>query len=238
MIPGFRLLRRLAIGVVILGALFVAANVVAERVAEDKIAQAVQKHFELAVRPTIRIGGFPILLNVVRGDLPEVSFEARNLRVQDLTVALVRVRLDSIHASGLFGGGLRVTVGRGSVLAQVTDAALNVYLKSHGQNATIRLREGQTAVVRATRPLAGRNRKIVATGAVRYARGRFTFTPRTVTVDGQVPPPGFEQEARRRSTLSVALPTLPGKIAIDRVETHAGFARLSAVLKDQRISLG
>jgi hypothetical protein len=233
MIPGFRLLRKLFLLVAILGILFVGANVVAARVAEGKIAEAAQREFGLPSKPEIHIGGFPIILDVLRGTLPSVSFVASGVVVQDLRIETAAVDLKGIGAHGLFGGDVTVTVASGSVRATVAQSDLNAFLRKHNGDTSIVLRAGNNATVSAVRD----GLHYVANGVVSISGGAFVFTPRTVTIEGRAPPPGFEAEAKRRATVRVAIPKLPGGVAVTRVATAPGNVTLVASMKNRTFSL-
>jgi len=160
-----RVVRWLLAPVVILGVLVVVGNAIVRHVAESKIASALESSFHLSARPSVKISGFPIITNILRGHLPRVSFSASSATFQGLTVKDINVTLVDVTATGgfLHGGGLTIKVAAGTVRARATGAAVNAYLKDHGQNATIAFHEGG-ATVRAVRSFLGRPRRFLATG--------------------------------------------------------------------------
>src|SRR5207237_30689 len=133
-----RLIRWVLTPFVILGLLFVGANVFVAHLAEGKIATALQSSFHLSAKPAVKIGGFPIILNIMNGKIPRVSFDASDAAFEGLTVQQIKVSLVDVTAQGGFlrGGSIRLKVGAGTVQARATDKAVNAYLKSHGENAT------------------------------------------------------------------------------------------------------
>jgi hypothetical protein len=233
-----RLLRWLLTPIIIIALLFVGANLFVQHLAEGKIASALQSTFHLSSKPTVKISGFPIILNIVNGKIPRVSFDASGATFEGLAVQQIKVALVDVTADGGFlrGGSIRLTVGAGTVQARATDAAVNAYLKKHDQNATMAFHYGGV-VVRAVRSFLGRTRTLVATGNVAREGTLLVFRPTTVTVDGRAPPPGSEALARQKTTIKVHLPKLPGGITSYRVNAVEGAVALGAVLRDQLLDL-
>ncbi|TMK54199.1 MAG: DUF2993 domain-containing protein [Actinobacteria bacterium] len=233
-----RVVRWLLAPVVILGVLFVVGNVIATRVAESKIASALESSFHLSARPSVKISGFPIITNILSGHVPRVSFSASSATFQGLTVKDINVTLVDVTATGgfLHGGGLTIKVGAGTVRARATEAAVNAYLKDHGQNATIAFHDGG-ATVRAVRSFLGRPRRFVATGTVAREGSSLVFRPTSVAVDGRAPPPGTRSLAEQKATLRVQLPPLPGGVSAYGIAAVDGGVALSAILRDQLLDL-
>jgi hypothetical protein len=233
-----RLIRWLLTPIIILALLFVGANVVVGHLAEGKIASALQGTFHLSSKPAVKISGFPIILNIVNGKIPRVSFDASGATFEGLSMQEIKVALVDVTADGGFlrGGSIRLTVGAGTVQARATDAAVNAYLKAHGQNATMAFHAGRV-VVRAVRSFLGRPRTLVATGNVAREGTSLVFRPSSVTVDGKAPPPGSEALAKQKTTVKVHLPKLPGGITSYGVKAVEGAVSISAILRDQLLDL-
>jgi hypothetical protein len=238
MIPGLGIVRRLITSLIVMAALFAAGNVIVERMAEDKLAGVVRSTFDLDEDPLVEISGFPIILKVLNGSLPEISLRASGATVEDLTLRRVAASLEDVRIDGglLTGGKLGARVGTGSVSAEATDEAVTRFLRAHDQKATIAFHEGG-ATVRTTRRIAGRNRRITATGTIRLVKNELQLTPKRVRVDGEKPPAALEKEARRKATIRVPLPDLPGGFGPTKVIAHDGYIRIEAVLEDERITL-
>ena len=232
-----RLIRWLLAPVIVAAVLFVVANVVVQHIAESKIASTLQSTFHLSARPSVSIGGFPIITNILSGHLPRVTFGAPAATFQGLTMKDIKVTLVDVRADGGFlHSQLKIRVGGGTITARATDAAVNTYLKEHGQNATIAFHPGR-ATVRAVRSFLGRPRTLVATGTVSREGSSLVFRPTSVTVDGRAPPPGTESIAEQRATIRVQLPKLPGGISSYGIKAVDGAAAVSAVLHDQVLEL-
>jgi len=233
-----RLIRWLLAPIIIAAVLFVVANLVVQRIAESKIASTLQSTFHLSARPSVSIGGFPIIVNIVRGHVPRVSFSAPAATFQGLTVKDITVTLVDVTADGgfLHGGRLTIRVAGGTIRARAIDAAVNAYLNDHGQHATIVFGPGR-ATVRAVRTFLGRSRTLVATGTVSREGSSMVFRPDSVTVDGRAPPPGTEALAEQKATIRVQLPKLPGGISSYGIKAVEGAAAVSAVLHNQVLEL-
>ena len=233
-----RLIRWLLAPVIIAAVLFVVVNLVVQRIAESRIASTLQSTFHLSARPSVSIGGFPIIANILGGHLPRVSFGAPTATFQGLTVTDINVTLIDVSAGGgfLHGGPLTIKVAAGTIRGRAIDTSVNAYLKDHGKNATIAFHPGR-ATVRAVRSFLGRPRMLVASGTVSREGCSLVFRPTSVTVDGRAPPPGTEGLAEQKTTIRVQLPKLPGGISSYGLRAVEGAASLSAVLHDQVLEL-
>jgi len=233
-----RLIRWLLAPIIVAAVLFVVANIVVQHIAESKIASTLQSTFHLSARPSVSIGGFPIIASILSGHVSRVSFSAPGATFQGLTVMDIKVKLVDVTADGgfLHGGRLAIKVGGGTIRARATDAAVNAYLKDHGQNATIAFHSGR-ATVRAVRSFLGRQRTLVATGGVSREGSLLVFRPTSVTVDGHAPPPGTETLAEQKTTIRVRLPKLPGGISSYGIQSVQGAASVSANLHQQVLEL-
>lgn len=233
-----RLIRWLLAPIIVAAVLFVVANIVVQRIAESKIASTLQSTFHLSARPSVSIGGFPIIVSILSGHVSRVSFSAASATFQGLTMKDINVTLVDVTADGgfLHGGRLAIKVGGGTIRAHATDSAVNAYLKDHGQNATIVFHAGR-ATVRAVRTFLGRPGTFVATGTVSREGSSMVFRPTSVTVDGRAPPPGTETLAEQKTTIRVQLPKLPGGISSYGIKAVEGAAAVSAVLHNQVLEL-
>jgi hypothetical protein len=234
-----RTLRRLAIVLVILGGLFVAANVYAERVAEDRLGDAVAVAFGLSEPPDVDLSVFPIATRIFTGMLPEVTFTAEDVTIEDLRLSSLEVRLRDVEViGGLLGSGkLAVQVAEGNVMAIVSEDAVNELLAARGERATVRLLADGRVRARAVRTFLGARRTIVSVGGLALRKRTLVYTAGEVTVDGEEPPPGVEGEARRRSKIEARIPELPGGFRARELTVTEGRITLAATLSEQRVDL-
>ncbi|MER5440541.1 DUF2993 domain-containing protein [Streptomyces sp. NPDC002790] len=106
-----RALRILLIFVVVIGALFVAADRIAVHFAESKAADKIRTSEGLGQTPDVSINGFPFLTQVADGTLDDVElgiqdFEAKSgksddagIRIADLKAEMHGVKFDSSYSS-------------------------------------------------------------------------------------------------------------------------------------------
>ena len=233
-----RLIRRLLMPFIILAGLAIGASIYVEAQVEKRVAMLAQDRFGLAQRPRVDIGGGLVLLNVFSGTIPEVTMEADDVRVRSLELRTTKLTLRELSVDGsvLGSGDLTVTVGEGEATATTDEAAINALLRREGEDATVRLLDGQ-ARVRARRVIGGARRTIVATGRFRVSRSVLTFVPRTVTVDGERPPAALEEEAKRQARVSVRLPRLPGDFTIEQVVATPGTLTFTSRIEDEKLEL-
>ncbi|HEX9712445.1 MAG TPA: DUF2993 domain-containing protein [Actinomycetota bacterium] len=230
------LLRRLLIPVLVLALLFFGGNALIQGIAEDRIAQAAQTSFDLNEEPIVELEGFPMLVRVFSGALPGMSFRAGNVDIEGLRFREVVVRMRDIKAQGglLRSAELEVSIGRAEVRGEATDAAVSAFLEEQGERATIEFHDNRRATVRTTGNFGGAQRRIVAQGKVELleAKQQLRFTPEQLTVDGDPPPAAFRDAARRRSTITVAIPRLPGGFRVTILQTAEGTVAFAALLEN------
>jgi len=228
-----KILRRILIPVVILGVLFLGANLVIQQIAEDRIASAVQSSFDLQSKPAVTLGGFPLAISILSGSLPSLSFHAENVVVEQLTLASVAAEMSSLTSEqGLLQTkDLRVTIGRGEIRGTATQQAINAYLKIRGEDARITIRAGGVATARKQVTVAGSKHVVTATGKISVRGSTFRFDPGRVRWDGKPPPALFADLARREATVEEEIPLLPGGVAITRIETDDGSITFVAELE-------
>jgi hypothetical protein len=232
-----RILRVLLIPIVVLAALFLVGNVVVERVAEGRIASAVQREFKVKTKPTVDIHGFPIIVRLLQGRLPHLSFSAEKATFHGLSIASVSASLDDLSApDGFLSSALSIIVGSGRIEARATQGAVNAYLRAHGETATIAFHDGG-ASVRAVRSFLGAAHTFTASGTVVREGGNLVFHPSSVRIDGRVPQPVLEAAAKLRATVRVKLPDLPGGIESYHFDPHRGTLSIVAEFHHQRVDL-
>lgn len=232
-----RILLRPVVLLGILGVLFGAVNVVGERIAEDRIGILARDAFDLPSVPEVNLRAFPIVVRVFQGRIPGATLRARDVELADeLVVRSVSLTLDGITAKG----GLMslvtdpdsavLVVERGSAVAESGEAELNAFLAKERTGVTTTLLEGRV-VARASRRVAGRSRRVVASGRLVLSGRTVSFEPLAVTLDGRPPPDEFRREAAQAARFRVELPELPGGIRVQRIEVHKGFVRLTASVR-------
>lgn len=133
-------MRRLIAGLVIVIALFVVIDVVTRDFAEGRLAERLQTDLRLHERPDVSIGGFPFLVEVVRGRFTSVDIEADNVRSRGVRLSRVTLELRGVRFSL---PELRARVDRGRGTAVITDDALTAALRRRGAPATVTFEGGR-----------------------------------------------------------------------------------------------
>lgn len=126
-------MRKLMITLVVLAALVLVGDLVAEQVAEGKVAAVVQEREDLASKPAVEFHGFPFVTQVLGNDLSEVSMtlpaadpnvgDTEQLRVEDVTVTFFHVHTrDSFRQATAekMTGSARIPFGSISALGPFT----------------------------------------------------------------------------------------------------------------------
>jgi hypothetical protein len=221
------MIRKLAIAGTALVVLVVGANVVAERAAESALSDAAADALGIDGAVEVDIRGFPILFDVLRGRLDGITATARGHRIGDLTLRSVAVGLTGLRAKGsIFGdGSLAIVAERADLIAETDARAINAFLRRRGEDARVRLLDGEMEVV-AERTVLGVERTFIATGPLRIEADALVFRPREVRWGGPSFP-GAEAFARRATTVREDLPALPGEIRIDAVTIEPDRLRLT-----------
>ena len=127
--------RRVVGVVVVLLLLLLVADRVAVRVADHVLAQRIQTSQHLARLPSVRIGGFPFLTQVLAGRYTHVATSIRGLTSNGLRINALHVQLRGVHLST--GQALRHTlrtilVDHAAGNVQLTYADLNALLRTQG----------------------------------------------------------------------------------------------------------
>jgi hypothetical protein len=232
------MLTKLGIASAIIIVLFASANIVAERVAEDLVADGVAREFDLSRRPDVDLTGFPVLFRALGGNLPDVRFTAERIVAGDLQIAELSVQMTGIEGTGsLFSGPYSIEVRDGVASVVVDDEGINALLAARDRDATVRINEGGVRV-RTTIEYRGR-RQVSAAARVRLDGRRFVVTPvrGSITIDGKPAPSSLEARARKAATLDVELPTLPGGIEPTEVVLAPGRMTVNASLGGRTIEV-
>lgn len=222
----------------VLGGLFVAGNVVAERIAESRIAGGLQRAFGLREAPAVDLAVFPIVTNILSGSLPGLSIAATDVQIEDVTFAEVSIEMRDLEVhGGLLGGDFSVSVGEGNVSAIVTQEEIERVLAERDERARVRIGRNRVRI-RADRTFLGATRRIDATGRLVLEKKVLRFIPEEVLVDGEPPPPALAERARAEAERSATLPSLPGGFRPSRLTLRAGAVILTVRLDGKRLDLG
>lgn len=207
--------RRFLISLAVLLALAIAADVALRKAAEGQMASRLRDAIDLGNEPDVEIGGWPFLVNLVKGRFPSLTvtgndLESRGLTLSEVRLDLLRVRF-SIAGLSSGRGALRAARGRGT--AKLLEEDLNRALQRRGADVTVTI-DGDVLVLRSQ-----------ATGA--EVEVRPTIRGRTMSF-GSLPVVG---------PVSFELPTVVGGLVYESVEAVDGELRLGLNLKKVSLDL-
>ena len=210
------MLRRFLISIGILLALAVAADFALRTAAQGQMASRLQDAIDLGNEPEIEIGGWPFVLNLLRGRFPSVSITGNDLESRGVTLSEVRLDLVRVRFSvaGLSSGRGALRAARGRGMANLLEADLNRALQQKNIDVAVAM-DGNRLVMRSQRVGA----EVEVKPSVRG---------RTLSL-GSLPVVG---------AISVELPDVAGGLAYRSVEVTDGELRLGFALRRVSLDLG
>lgn len=104
--------------VVLIVALFVAADRVAVSYAQSTIASKIQSQANLQAKPSVTIEGFPFLTQIAAHDIKKVDISASNVVENKVTISSVKATATGVHLNSGFTG---------ATIDQITGTALMTY---------------------------------------------------------------------------------------------------------------
>jgi hypothetical protein len=233
-----RIIRRLIVTLAILAGLAALGNVLIVQAAEQKAGDQIRARLHLSASPVVKIEGFPILLHVLKGNIPKVTIDGREIEVEGLHVSSFHVEVRGLRAtlSELRAGIGRLHVDGGVADAVVTQDACNDYLQKKHEEGRVTFGDGVTTIMKHTTYL-GRRYLVEARGNLTIEGADLVFTATRVTIDGKVPPGPLAARARRDASFKVHLPAIPGGFRPETIVVTAGRARLATAFDASTIDL-
>ncbi len=142
-------MRRLLIVLAMIVAVALVADFAARDFAESRLGAELQSALELSTRPDASIGGFPFLMQVVRGRLTSITLDADGIRSRGVRLSKVSVELRGVRFSlgqvlDLSDRHVRIQGGTGR--AELTDAAVTRAARRRGAQVTVRFADGRASL--------------------------------------------------------------------------------------------
>ena len=204
-------MRKLLVALAVIAAVVVGADFGLRLLANYWVGRELQSSLTLSQRPSVSIGGFPFLPELISGDVASVTVHAKGsitegkLPVHEVTLTLQNV---SFSPSQLVaGGGATIRAGSGDGTAQFTQGDLNAALGA-SVPVTITFRGGRVVV-----RVGKGGQEFAATPSV--SGGQLVLTP----TKGSIP------------RLSIELPKIVEGITYRKVRIEGGTATLSFTLR-------
>lgn len=222
------MMRKLFLLPLILIGAFLGGNLVAERAAEAALGDAAGKALGLHGSVRVDLKGFPVLLDVMQGRLGGLEASVSDQKFDGLSVDRVTVGMEDLESQGsiLGSGPLSIATKGATVSARISQKALNDFLRKRGHDVTVKLLDGEVQVT-AKRVVLGSQRKFKAVGPVTIEGQNLVFRPRDVSWDGPNFP-GASDLAKRETTISERIPSLPANTALKSVSVNSEWIELLA----------
>jgi hypothetical protein len=220
-------MRKLLIAAVVLLVLAVAADFGAARLFEDRVAEVLQREYDLGRRPVVQVRDFPFLPHLATGRFSAIDVAATDASLEGLDAAVVELNLHDVRVSRqvLLGQPGRINVARADGRVELTEAELNRLLGDRLAGGSLAVEEDGVRV-RTQVELLGQRVEAVVTGELGTRAGALTFTPGAVRLGDGLDPalvPGLAS----RLAFKVPLPKLPAGVRLERVDTRPGTVVLS-----------
>ena len=215
-------MRKLLLFLLVLVVLGVAADFVAARVAEDRVADVLRREYGLDRRPVVQVRDFPFLPHLVSGRFDTVDVAARDVRAEGVRARQVELHLhDVVVDRGVaLGRPGPVTVGRADGRVELGQDEVNQLFANRLQGGTLVLQDGGVRL-RVSTTLLGQPVDAVVAGRLGARAGQVTLTPERVRIQG-LADTGLERQLASAFDLAVPLPQLPAGVRVERVVTQPG----------------
>jgi hypothetical protein len=226
-----RLVKFLLIFAVVIGGLFVAADRVAVKFAENEAASRAQQTEGLAAKPTVSIKGFPFLTQVLGKKLDEVDVTAagveagpagERLRIDRFDTELRGVRLEDNFSTAVADtatGSVHITYADLSKAAP-DGVTVSYGGKSSGGQGRVKITAGVTLPV-----LGTIKRSVISTVSV---SGDESLRLRADSIPGAGAVPGLEDMIREKIDFNRKLAGLPQGVRLESIEANPDGISISA----------
>jgi hypothetical protein len=165
----------LVTAVVVLAGLAVVGDRLAEEVAENRLADEAET--ELGTRPTVEIGGFPFLTQLVARRLGEVQVNAPNVAEQGVEVQNVQLLFKGVDIESSTQARVETATGSGVVAFSTLQQAADQVGVQLG-------RSGSQIRATGTVEVFGRDVDVTAIGSLSVTDNTLVFAPKEFSAEG------------------------------------------------------
>jgi hypothetical protein len=246
-------MRRLVIALLVLVGLFVAVDYGAAALAESAVSRQMREQIGLVDDPSVRINGFPFLVQAISGNYSSVDVDATRIRVGELQELTVRAQLREVDAPlpMLLGSGpksLTVQEVEGTVripasdverlvpgieklrIENVDDYALEQAVDD-GADKSLRTIDPENAVrLVGTATLLGEESEVAVIAMLQLVDGQAQIVPVDVRLGGSDADPlpaAVQQTLQQRFTLRIDPGSLPLAATPTKLRAAAGAIEIS-----------
>jgi hypothetical protein len=223
----------LVVLVLLIGGLFAADRFAVNR-AESEISRQVAAQYGLRERPSVKIGGFPFLNQVVIGRYDRIDVGIKAWTEQGVTVQDVRIRLDGLNGplGDLVNGDrsrLRAKKATGS--AVIPYAVILQQATAQGAQGVKKIsRSGNNLLLEGTYPVLARNVDLGVIVSLKPTTQGIVVTPQTVNAGGLTDVP--IALLQKNLTYTIPIVGLPMGAKITSVVPEDGGVRVTSSASD------
>jgi len=148
-------MRKLVVALLVLVALFAAADFAARGYAESRAGRTLQSSLGLSKEPTVSLAGFPFLFHLASGDFSSITLTDHDFMVKGVAIrrATVTLRDVSFTPSALLSSnGGDIHVGRGEGTAVLTADAVTAIFREQGVPVRVRFAAGKAVLTSSKLP--------------------------------------------------------------------------------------
>ena len=167
-------MRKLAIGMVVLFALVIGADRLADFIAERAVGDTLQTSQQLAARPDVDIAGFPFLTQLIASHFDKITVTAHDVPLGDSRLSLRVSQISAVLRDVKVDFSLdKATIGRGTAFALITYGALSKTLGldvAYAGNGQLKLGKAVTIAGQTINPSVTVSPKLVQ-GSLAFGAG-------------------------------------------------------------------
>jgi hypothetical protein len=252
-------MRRLVIALLVLVGLFVAVDYGAAALAESAVSRQMREQIGLVDDPSVRINGFPFLVQAISGEYSSVDVEATKVRVGELRELSIRAQLSDVSAplSMLLGSGpksLSVQEVQGTVqipaadverlvpgieklrIENVDDYALEQAVDEGGDKALRTIDPNNAVRLAGTATLLGQESEVAVIAVLELVDGQVVITPRDIRLgssgDAEPLPAAVQRTLEQRFTVRIDPGSLPLAATPTRLRAAGGTIEITGFADD------
>jgi hypothetical protein len=240
-----------AIVLLVLVGLLVAADRISAYAASRAVADQVRnqlaaEHISTSTPPSVQLGGFPFLTQVIRGHYDHVTIDVKGASTQGVTFSDLHITATGVHAktSQLIRGSGPIAADQVAGTARLTWSQVPTLLEKARlarSGAQISGSDDGQVTIRQPIQLGGSTTTLVATGTVTAANGKVAVKINHVTTEGASLPPLLQEligPYAQQLSGSFALPTLPYHLKLTGVAVSAAALTIRATGQSVLITAG
>jgi hypothetical protein len=257
-------MRRLVIALLVLVGLFVAVDYGAAALAESAVSRQMREQIGLVDDPSVRINGFPFLIQAISGEYSSVDVDATKIRVGELQEVTVRAQLRDVSAPlpMLLGSGpktLKVEEVQGTVqipandverlipgieklrVENVDDYTLEQVVDEGGDKSLRTIDPNNAVRLAGTATLLGQEEEVSVIAELQLVDGQAQIVPRDIRLggsDAEPLPAAVQRTLEQQFTLRIDPGSLPLAATPTRLRAAGGAIEITGFADDLTLGGG